>query len=124
MGISVSNDPAKLIRQPPVMSRPDMYVISGNPDEVTAQIEAFAAIGVRHMQLNFLDYPHTDGLDLFLSVSSRASPASGRKAGSRTQRTQSAQRSAKNGRKKRIVVLYFIFVSLCVLCALCVFAVQ
>jgi len=68
MGISVSNDPAKLIRQPPVVSRPDMYVISGNPDEVTAQIKEFAAIGVRHMQLNFLDYPNTDGLELFLSA--------------------------------------------------------
>jgi len=67
MGISVSNDPAKLIRQPPVVARPDMYVISGTPDEATAQIEEFAAIGVRHMQLNFLDYPRTDGLDLFLS---------------------------------------------------------
>jgi alkanesulfonate monooxygenase SsuD/methylene tetrahydromethanopterin reductase-like flavin-dependent oxidoreductase (luciferase family) len=68
MGISVSNDSAKLIHQPPVVSRPDMHVISGAPDEVTSQIEAFAAIGVRHMQLNFLDYPNTDGLDLFLSA--------------------------------------------------------
>ncbi len=67
MGISIANDPAKLIRQPPVVSRPDMYVISGNPDEAAAQIKEFASIGVRHMQLNFLDYPHTDGLDLFLS---------------------------------------------------------
>lgn len=67
MGISVSRDPAKLIHHPPVQSRPDMYVISGNPDEAAAQIEEFAAIGVRHMQLNFLDYPRTDGLELFLS---------------------------------------------------------
>jgi alkanesulfonate monooxygenase SsuD/methylene tetrahydromethanopterin reductase-like flavin-dependent oxidoreductase (luciferase family) len=49
------------------MGRPDMYVISGNPDEVTEQIEAFATIGVQHMQINFLDFPHADGLDLFLS---------------------------------------------------------
>src|SRR4051794_39696434 len=67
MGISVSHDPSKLIRRPPVMGRPDMYVISGNPDEVTEQIEACARIGVRHMQVNFLDFPRTDGLDLFLS---------------------------------------------------------
>ncbi len=67
MGISVSHDPARLIRRPPVMARPDMCVMSGTPDEVTAQIEAYIAIGVRHMQLNFLDYPRTDGLELFLS---------------------------------------------------------
>jgi alkanesulfonate monooxygenase SsuD/methylene tetrahydromethanopterin reductase-like flavin-dependent oxidoreductase (luciferase family) len=67
MGISVSHDPSTLIRRPPVMGRPDMYVISGNPDEVTEQIEAFATIGVQHMQINFLDFPHADGLDLFLS---------------------------------------------------------
>ena len=40
MGVSISHDPSKLIRRPPVMGRPDMYVISGNPDEVTEQIEA------------------------------------------------------------------------------------
>ena len=66
MGISVSHDPDKLIRRPPVQGRPDMFVISGDPDAVTAQIEAFAALGVRHMQINFLDFPRTDGLDLFL----------------------------------------------------------
>ena len=68
MGISLSNDPAKLIRRPPVQGRPDMFVMSGNPDEITAQIEAFAAAGVRHMQLNFLGFPQIDeGLCLFLS---------------------------------------------------------
>jgi alkanesulfonate monooxygenase SsuD/methylene tetrahydromethanopterin reductase-like flavin-dependent oxidoreductase (luciferase family) len=47
--------------------RGDVHVISGNPDEVAAQIAAFAAVGVRHMQLNFLDFPRTDSLDLFLA---------------------------------------------------------
>ena len=47
--------------------RGEVHVISGNPDEVTAQIEAFAASGVRLMQLNFLDYPRTEGLELFLA---------------------------------------------------------
>ena len=59
-----------------------MYVISGNPDEVTEQIEAFATIGVRHMQINFLDFPRTDGLDLFLADVLPASPTSARNAGS------------------------------------------
>jgi alkanesulfonate monooxygenase SsuD/methylene tetrahydromethanopterin reductase-like flavin-dependent oxidoreductase (luciferase family) len=47
--------------------RGPVHVISGNPDEVTTQIESFAAAGVRHMQLNFLDFPRTDSLSLFLS---------------------------------------------------------
>jgi alkanesulfonate monooxygenase SsuD/methylene tetrahydromethanopterin reductase-like flavin-dependent oxidoreductase (luciferase family) len=36
-------------------------------DEVTERIAEFASIGVRHMQLNVLDFPRTDSLELFLS---------------------------------------------------------
>ncbi len=65
-GISLSHDPSKVIRRPPIVYRSDeMFVLHGNPDEVTAQIEQFAAVGVKHMQLNFLDFPRTDGIDLF-----------------------------------------------------------
>ena len=67
MGVSVSHDPSKLIRRPPVMGRPDMYVISGNPDEVTEQIEEFAAIGVRHMQTQLPRLPPHRRPRLFLS---------------------------------------------------------
>ena len=50
--------------------------MSGDPDEVAAQIEAFAAVGVRHMQLNFLDFPRVESLELFLAeVLSRFSRA-------------------------------------------------
>ncbi len=67
-GISLSNDPSRVIRRPPIVYRPDeMFVLHGNPDEVSAQIEQFAALGVRQMQLNFLDFPRTDGIDLFFS---------------------------------------------------------
>jgi alkanesulfonate monooxygenase SsuD/methylene tetrahydromethanopterin reductase-like flavin-dependent oxidoreductase (luciferase family) len=47
--------------------RGDVHVISGNPDEVSKQIAEFASVGVRHMQLNFLDFPRLDSLELFLS---------------------------------------------------------
>jgi len=47
--------------------RGEVHVISGDPEEVAAQIEAFVLVGVRHMQLNFLDFPRTDSLDLFLA---------------------------------------------------------
>jgi alkanesulfonate monooxygenase SsuD/methylene tetrahydromethanopterin reductase-like flavin-dependent oxidoreductase (luciferase family) len=57
-------------RHPPPadLYRPDeMFVLHGNPDEVSAQIARFAALGVRQIQLNFLDFPRTDGIDLFFS---------------------------------------------------------
>ena len=41
--------------------------MSGTPDEVVAQIEAFAAAGVRHMQLKLYGLPRLDSLELFLS---------------------------------------------------------
>jgi alkanesulfonate monooxygenase SsuD/methylene tetrahydromethanopterin reductase-like flavin-dependent oxidoreductase (luciferase family) len=67
MGVTVSHDPAKLVRHRSMGHRGEVHVISGNPDEVTEQVAAFASVGVRHMQLNFLDFPGTDSLDLFLS---------------------------------------------------------
>jgi len=66
-GISLSHDPERLIRHRTMGHRGEVHVISGDPDAVTAQIEAFAAVGVRHMQLNFLDFPRTDGIELFLT---------------------------------------------------------
>jgi alkanesulfonate monooxygenase SsuD/methylene tetrahydromethanopterin reductase-like flavin-dependent oxidoreductase (luciferase family) len=67
MGITVSHDAERLVRRRSMGHRGEVHVISGNPDEVTAQIEAFAAVGVRYMQLNFLDFPRLDSLDLFLA---------------------------------------------------------
>jgi len=67
MGVTVSHDPAKLVRRRSMAHRGEVHVISGDPEEVTEQIAAFAAAGVRHMQLNFLDFPRTDSLDVFLN---------------------------------------------------------
>jgi alkanesulfonate monooxygenase SsuD/methylene tetrahydromethanopterin reductase-like flavin-dependent oxidoreductase (luciferase family) len=67
MGISLSHDPKQLIRRRAMGHRGEVHVISGNPDEVTEQIAQFAGVGVRHMQLNFLDFPRTDGIELFLT---------------------------------------------------------
>lgn len=67
MGISLSRDPTKLIRRRFMGHRGEVHVISGDPDEMAAGIEAFIAAGVRLMQLNFLDFPRTNGLELFLS---------------------------------------------------------
>lgn len=67
MGITVSYNPDRLVRRRSMGHRGEVHVISGDPDEVVAQIEAFAAVGVRHMQLNFLDFPRLDSLNLFLT---------------------------------------------------------
>jgi alkanesulfonate monooxygenase SsuD/methylene tetrahydromethanopterin reductase-like flavin-dependent oxidoreductase (luciferase family) len=67
MGLTVSHDAERLVRRRSMNHRGEVHVISGNPDEVTEQIEAFAAVGVRHMQLNFLDFPRTDSLQVFLA---------------------------------------------------------
>jgi alkanesulfonate monooxygenase SsuD/methylene tetrahydromethanopterin reductase-like flavin-dependent oxidoreductase (luciferase family) len=67
MGLSVSRDPARLIRRRTMGHRGEVHVVSGDPDEVAAQLADFAAAGVRHMQLNFLDFPRTEGLELFLT---------------------------------------------------------
>jgi alkanesulfonate monooxygenase SsuD/methylene tetrahydromethanopterin reductase-like flavin-dependent oxidoreductase (luciferase family) len=66
MGLSISHDPARLIRRRVMGHRGAVHVISGSPGEVLAQLAAFAAAGVRHMQLNFLDFPRTESLDLFV----------------------------------------------------------
>ncbi len=66
MGLSISRDPARLIRRRIMGHRGEVHVISGAPAEVVAQIAAFASVGVRHLQINFLDFPRTESLDLFV----------------------------------------------------------
>jgi alkanesulfonate monooxygenase SsuD/methylene tetrahydromethanopterin reductase-like flavin-dependent oxidoreductase (luciferase family) len=67
MGLTIAHDAARLVRRRTMGHRGEVHVMSGNPDEVATQIGAFAAAGVRHMQLNFLDFPGLDSLDLFLT---------------------------------------------------------
>lgn len=65
--VSLSNDPSKVLWEVPPNYPPTSYLISGNPDEVTEKLRNFKRLGVRHIQLVFLDYPNTDGIELFLS---------------------------------------------------------
>jgi alkanesulfonate monooxygenase SsuD/methylene tetrahydromethanopterin reductase-like flavin-dependent oxidoreductase (luciferase family) len=65
--VSLSHDPAKVITVPPPNYPPTAYILSGSPAEVTAKLRRFAEIGARHIQLTFLDYPGTEGIELFLS---------------------------------------------------------
>lgn len=67
MGLSISRDPSRLTRQRFMGHRGEVHVVSGTPEEVVPQLAAFAEAGVRHMQLNFLDFPGTESLDLFVN---------------------------------------------------------
>ena len=42
------------------------YVLYGNPDVVTAELERFRDAGAEHIMLRFVDFPRTNGLELFL----------------------------------------------------------
>jgi len=43
------------------------YVLAGNPQQVLAGLKAYLDLGVGHLMLRFIDFPRTDGVDLFLS---------------------------------------------------------
>jgi alkanesulfonate monooxygenase SsuD/methylene tetrahydromethanopterin reductase-like flavin-dependent oxidoreductase (luciferase family) len=64
--VSLSNDPDRVIRTPPPRYPPTAHVIAGGPEEVAERLPRFEQLGARHIQLAFLDYPETDGLELFL----------------------------------------------------------
>ena len=40
--------------------------ITGTPDEVAAQIQAYVDLGISHFILRFADFPHTGGAKLFM----------------------------------------------------------
>lgn len=65
-GGTITRDPERAIRKLPVsLGRPE-FLLSGTPDEVCAKIEALAAVGVEQIQFNFLDFPGTESIELFL----------------------------------------------------------
>jgi alkanesulfonate monooxygenase SsuD/methylene tetrahydromethanopterin reductase-like flavin-dependent oxidoreductase (luciferase family) len=65
--VSLARDPDAVVRNMPFSHRGEIYLVNGTPDDVTRKLEEFAALGVRHVQLSFMDFPSTEGLDLFLS---------------------------------------------------------
>jgi alkanesulfonate monooxygenase SsuD/methylene tetrahydromethanopterin reductase-like flavin-dependent oxidoreductase (luciferase family) len=65
--VSLSNDPAKVVRTPPPIYPPTSYIIAGDANEVSDRLFELAHLGAKHLQLVFLDYPETAGIELFLS---------------------------------------------------------
>lgn len=57
--ISVEDDPELVVRWQ------DLHIVAGTPDQVAAELQAFADAGARHMQLRFMDHPSTAGLERF-----------------------------------------------------------
>jgi alkanesulfonate monooxygenase SsuD/methylene tetrahydromethanopterin reductase-like flavin-dependent oxidoreductase (luciferase family) len=43
----------------------DMHIMGGSPAQVAAELRAFHDLGVRHVMINFGDYPSTAGLERF-----------------------------------------------------------
>jgi alkanesulfonate monooxygenase len=46
--------------------RDDLHIIYGTPEEVTQELNLFVELGVQHFMLRFLDFPSTEGLELFI----------------------------------------------------------
>jgi alkanesulfonate monooxygenase SsuD/methylene tetrahydromethanopterin reductase-like flavin-dependent oxidoreductase (luciferase family) len=53
------DDPASAEQRP-------FHVVSGTPDDVTRELEAFIKLGVKHFQFRILDFPKMDGLHTFI----------------------------------------------------------
>jgi alkanesulfonate monooxygenase SsuD/methylene tetrahydromethanopterin reductase-like flavin-dependent oxidoreductase (luciferase family) len=63
--LSMSRDPDKVMRKPP---REGIHMISGTPDEVRDQIREYQDAGVSYMQINFMDFPDVEAVELFEEV--------------------------------------------------------
>jgi len=44
----------------------DRFVLTGDQDHVLSELQRFINAGAEHLMLRFVDFPSTDGLDLFL----------------------------------------------------------
>ncbi len=65
--ISISRDPDKVLRQAP---RPGIHMIAGTPDEVRDQIAEYRDAGATYMQMNFIDFPNPESVELFEEIAS------------------------------------------------------
>jgi alkanesulfonate monooxygenase SsuD/methylene tetrahydromethanopterin reductase-like flavin-dependent oxidoreductase (luciferase family) len=64
--VSLNRDPDKVLKVMPPNYPPTAYMLNGGPDEVLEKLARFRDLGARHVQLSFLDYPGTDGIETFL----------------------------------------------------------
>jgi alkanesulfonate monooxygenase SsuD/methylene tetrahydromethanopterin reductase-like flavin-dependent oxidoreductase (luciferase family) len=57
--ISLVDDPSKVEKR-------EFHVVGGTPDMVTAELEQFVKLGVKHFQLRILGFPNIDPLIMFI----------------------------------------------------------
>ncbi len=55
------------MRKPP---REGIHMIAGTPDEVRDQLREYQDAGVSYMQINFMDFPDVEAVELFEEVAS------------------------------------------------------
>lgn len=48
------------------LDRGGLYILQGTPDSVEEEFKEFINLGVEHFMIRFVDFPSTEGLDLFL----------------------------------------------------------
>lgn len=56
---SIVDDPAKAETR-------DFHVVAGTPEMVAGELQQFLDLGVKHVQMRFIDFPSTGGLNLFM----------------------------------------------------------
>jgi alkanesulfonate monooxygenase SsuD/methylene tetrahydromethanopterin reductase-like flavin-dependent oxidoreductase (luciferase family) len=56
--ISVVRDPAEVAKR-------EFHVVGGTPDMVAEELQRFLDMGVRHVQVRFMDFPNLDGYEMF-----------------------------------------------------------
>jgi alkanesulfonate monooxygenase SsuD/methylene tetrahydromethanopterin reductase-like flavin-dependent oxidoreductase (luciferase family) len=44
-----------------------LHLVSGSPDEVTRELQAYRDAGAQHFQVRFMDYPRLDGFERFVT---------------------------------------------------------
>jgi alkanesulfonate monooxygenase SsuD/methylene tetrahydromethanopterin reductase-like flavin-dependent oxidoreductase (luciferase family) len=63
--LSLSRNPDKVMRKPP---REGIHMIAGTPDEVRDQLREYQDAGVSYMQINFMDFPDVEAVELFEEI--------------------------------------------------------
>jgi alkanesulfonate monooxygenase SsuD/methylene tetrahydromethanopterin reductase-like flavin-dependent oxidoreductase (luciferase family) len=58
--ISVEDDSSRAVRWD------NVHIVAGNPEEVAAELRQYIDLGARHLQIRFMDYPHTAGMERFI----------------------------------------------------------
>lgn len=54
-----------IVRDPAEAAKRDFHVVSGTPEMVADELQQFLDLGVKHVQIRFMDFPNLDGYRMF-----------------------------------------------------------